>query len=808
MEVLWLDRAMEFAVWFRRATGGRRAPYSYQTRLALADAWPQLLRAPTGAGKTAAVTLAWLWRRRQAGPAVRRSTPRRLVWCLPMRVLAEQTHAAITEWLGNLGLLARRAGEAGQVLPVLLMGGQKHPDWWLYPEQEQVLVGTQEMLLSRALCRGYGASRYQWPVEFGLLHNDALWVLDEVQLMGEGMATTAQLQAWRERLGTLRPACTLWVSATVAPEWLATVDHPAPGHVLEPDERDYADVTTDLPKRWRAEKVVQRSPVPGSDLPGLAAEILRNHRPGTLTLAVVNTVERAVQLHAALAARVPQPGPALHLVHGRFRPRDRRQWLEGPLAPPPAPSGRIVVATQVVEAGVDLDACTLWTEVAPWPSLVQRFGRCNRYGSQAEARIFWLDAEPKPYGEAELGIARERLAELEGRSAAPVVLAGIPLPDPSPPDHMLRGRDLVGLFDTTPDLSGNDLDVSRFIRTLDDVDAYVFWREWGEGRPPAQMALPRPEELCPVPVPLLRKFLQGCRGWVLDHLEGGWAPADPNELRPGQAVLLPCRAGGYSPELGWTGREGRVPEVEQVDPAPPAESDLLGGDPESEGQRDWQPVDRHTEQVVTVLQRLVAELGDAGLPGWQQQALACAARWHDAGKGHPVFQETLRRLQPPAADAVWAKSPRRAGRHSRPHFRHELASALVFLATRDWAHDVATNLTAYLIAAHHGKVRLAIRSFPDEAEPEASGVRVALGVHEGDALGPVPLGGDVMAPATVLTLEPMELGASPRTGPSWLERVLSLRDHPELGPFRLSYLEALLRAADVRASAGEGVPHD
>jgi CRISPR-associated endonuclease/helicase Cas3 len=36
---------------------------------------------------------------------------------------------------------------------------------------------------------------------------------------------------------------------------------------------------------------------------------------------------------------------------------------------------------------------------------------------------------------------------------------------------------------------------------------------------------------------------------------------------------------------------------------------------------------------------------------------------------------------------------------------------------------------------------------------------------------------------------------------SWAGQALKLRDH--LGPFRLAYLEALLRAADLRASKKE-----
>ena len=46
----------------------------------------------------------------------------------------------------------------------------------------------------------------------------------------------------------------------------------------------------------------------------------------------------------------------------------------------------------------------------------------------------------------------------------------------------------------------------------------------------------------------------------------------------------------------------------------------------------------------------------------------------------------------------------------------------------------------------------------------------------------------------------MELGENETTGPSWLSRMLTLRDDPGSGVFRLAFLEALLRVADWRAS--------
>jgi CRISPR-associated endonuclease/helicase Cas3 len=57
------------------------------------------------------------------------------------------------------------------------------------------------------------------------------------------------------------------------------------------------------------------------------------------------------------------------------------------------------------------------------------------------------------------------------------------------------------------------------------------------------------------------------------------------------------------------------------------------------------------------------------------------------------------------------------------------------------------------------------------------------------------------APKITLTLDPMELGLSQRYGASWRERMQFLLER--LGPFRLAYLEGLLRAADCRASDEE-----
>ncbi len=790
---------------FHAATG--REPFPYQTVLAEASTLPDLLRVPTGGGKTAAAVLGWLYRRRfhpDAGD--RRAAPRRLVYCLPMRVLVEQTVAAAREWVERLGL-------AADVGIFQLMGGAVEDDWVRHPEREAILVGTMDMLLSRAMNRGFAASRFRWPIEYGLLNNDCLWVLDEVQLMGNGLATSAQLAAFRQILGTARPCPSLWMSATVAPGWLATVDHPAASSVLELDD---ADLATELGRRVRAPKRLNRLAV--ENWPDGAA-VLDLHRPGTLTLVVTNTVDRARRLFEDLR-RVAPTELDIQLLHSRFRPPDRRAAVERIRSPIPD-AGRVLVATQVVEAGVDLSAATLVTELAPWGSIVQRLGRCNRFAEYGEAGMAWVDLgdkEAKPYDAEEMATARRLLTDLEGESVHPLALESLGPGDPPRVRHVMRRADVVDLFDTEPDLAGNDVDVSRFIRDDADVDVHVFWRRLEGGEAPGDLSRPFSEELCPVPVWEVRGFLDRGRGkrrpppaFAWDHLARRWRQLRPEELRPGLILLLDSEAGGYEASVGWDPKAaGPVAPV-----GPPAaaaaearQEEDLEGDPPEETSGAWVPLPDHLEHVQAQLRELLGLVGPA-LEEWMRQALEVAAFWHDVGKAHEVFQEAL--LRPVAqeeralrATQCWAKGPlgHRLS-YRRRYFRHELASALALLAAPPESHGLggqALDLAAYLVAAHHGKVRVAIRSLPGEQRPPEADRRFARGVWDGERLGAVRLNGE-MLPEVALDLSLMEVGRGEDGRPSWTERVLRLRE--DLGPFRLAFLEALLRVADWEASAEE-----
>jgi len=802
-----------FEDFFRRATKDEKSPsgydpYPFQKRFATSIQMPELIDVPTGMGKTDAVILGWLWKRRfDPRKEIRNQTPRRLIYCLPMRVLVEQTRDKARNWLKNLDMLSDQPGNKEAIVVTVLMGGEDKDDWDIHPERDAIIIGTQDMLLSRALNRGYGMSRYRWPTHFGLLNNDCLWVLDEVQLMGRGLTTTAQLAAFRRKLGTLGNTKTIWMSATLEPEWLRTADYEPDtdsGNIFKLGENDLAEKRID--SRIKASKKLGQADSKMDDLNGLADEILNKHKldlTGARTLVVLNTVRRAVELHSAIKKKGTQA--KLILIHSRFRPQDRKNVIEAMLSKT-GNEGMIVISTQVVEAGVDISSRLLYTELAPWSSLVQRFGRCNRSGEYGCAEVYWIDiptgtdSKALPYQNEELDEARELLLKLNEKNVSSSSLPKVSLPF----NHaqVIRRKDLIDLFDTTPDLTGHDIDISRFIRETSERDVQVFWRDLPNEGPSEDEPRPQRKELCSVPIGDLRDLIKkGSNAWVWDALEGVWSRLGKSmPVLPGSMVMLRADEGYYSDVTGWDPKSKSPVSVISREDKPLG--DRYADDGTSAG--DWETIAEHTNDVVSTMTKIVDELG---LKDGNRSILLEASRWHDSGKAHNAFQamiepDELKKFSNPPA----AKAPRNAwrkGRHPnhfrendgrRKYFRHELVSGILALQHAE------PDLVAYLAAAHHGKVRLSIRSMPDEYQPQ-NGSRFARGVWEGDKVAEVDLGSGIRLPATTLDLSYMDLGYGPN-GKSWLSRMLFLRDSPDFGPFRLSYMEALMKAADEIASGG------
>ncbi len=679
---------MEFDNFFNAATNF--APYPWQEEVAK-EGFPEVIMVPTGLGKTEGVVLAWAYRRLCLKAA---SEPRHLVYCLPMRVLVQQTRDLLNECFGRL----RKHGLDVDVH--VLMGGDVDEDWVRNPENPWVLIGTQDMLLSRALNRGYGMSRFDWPMHFGLLNNDCRWIIDEVQLMGSGLWTTAQLDWMRQkRFSTLFPCPTTWMSATVGIDFLATTDRKCDGlnkvkpYIMKWDIPSSANLS--LRQRMLALRDAKR-PVEIADPPKggkvvpwphwLVERIVREHRSGTLSLVVCNTVSKAREIFDALPADNPKI-----LLTSRFREKDRRKNESELIAfeasrktaggqAVPNNLGLICVSTQVVEAGMDISAHRLWSEIAPWPSIVQRLGRLNRDGLDQEAvAILWSNEKPTrkkgvrigPYLaeeivtarnllqtyaiESQKGTARDALGTLETKEKVKLKESLVPKPSPLP-----RAIDVYGLFSTERDLFGGFTDVSAFVRDNDpDADVAVFWRTWPGKFGPREDALIGPDvdsrETVNVPCGKLQRFVKDARSriWMWNDEDGQWTSMNPGDIRPGMRLMLPSDAGGYVADKGWTGRSSDQLQLDDL--PPPGRGRALHDDARSETGY-WCDLPKHLNDARGEAENMCRALGlDVSWPDLAK-AIIEADGYHDIGKAHPQWYQALptRDARP---DMLLAKSP-------------------------------------------------------------------------------------------------------------------------------------------------------
>lgn len=662
---------LNFDTFFKDATGFGR--YEWQRKVA-EHGLPPVLPIPTGLGKTEGVVLAWAWRRLVAGY----DEPLHLVYCLPMRTLVRQTVDRLRRCFDALQAKQNIAVDVHQ-----LMGGAIDEKWARWPDKPWVLVGTQDQLLSRALNRGYSMSRFEWPIHFGLLNQDCLWVIDEVQLMGPGLWTTAQLDWMRQkRFPSLKACRTTWMSATVSRSFLSTVDR----------KRDELDIVPLFESRLETDPKVQwwrdaKRPVDWLQhvtAESIARDVNQKHRCGTLSLVICNTVKMARNVFRALADTQPKI-----LLTSRFRRQDREKYerrllsfeaerREHPDAAIPEHPGLVCVSTQIVEAGVDISAHQLWSELAPWASILQRLGRLNRNGRDQEARAwFWETPQENRNKEERIGpydpddIARAKklleafcllsqsnpfsiaVEQLAAKHEAELDAALQPKPTPLP-----RALDVHGLFSTERDVHGGFTDVSAFVRGEDpDADVTVFWREWSGDTPPKGDELDGPdlnlgEEGCPITVFRLKEVLKTRRssGWLWNDEAERWERAAPDELRPGMVVMLHRDVGGYDVNEGWTGEKQSV-----LSDVPRAGSGHALRDDSRTECGYWSRLEVHLSDTKREAEQLCDGLGLGD--GDERRAVVEAAGLHDLGKAHPQWQTAL-----PALSALqggpWAKCPR------------------------------------------------------------------------------------------------------------------------------------------------------
>ena len=355
-----------FTSWFHKLRGF--SPYPWQARLfssLVAGHIPQNLGAPTGAGKTNVIPC-WLLALVQ-NPDL----PHRLVYVVDRRSVVDQSTKVVEEMyakISNESLAASLNLSEGLGINTLRGEYADNQEWSRLPHRPSMVCGTVDMVGSRLLFSGYGDGAYSRALHAGLLGNDTLIVFDECHLVPAFATLLENIQHAGRKL---KPFHVMLMSATGSG-----------GSDISLNEDDLN--TEPLKSRLQAVKTVRiiNHPQPIKKIISLAKD-----SPPMRTIVFVQSPSTAVEV----GTNLHNSGKVV-LLTGTMRGKERDDLVDNPVfqaftkAEEPAES-HFLVATSAGEVGIDLTCSRLVTDATYAPSLVQRFGRCNRFAECEAAQI-------------------------------------------------------------------------------------------------------------------------------------------------------------------------------------------------------------------------------------------------------------------------------------------------------------------------------------------------------------------------------------------------------------------------------------
>jgi CRISPR-associated endonuclease/helicase Cas3 len=529
-----------------------------------------VVRAPTGAGKTWAVLAPFLCGGWTAQPA-------RLIYALPLRSLANGIYREAREAAGKIGkpLEPVVEGKLETQHPFVTLQTGEQPDDPFF-DRGRVIVTTYDQVLSGLLCGPYGLSERLHNLNAAAI-TGSLVVFDEFHLMPPSRAFLTALAALRLFTGLCQ---SVWMTATAtAPleQLLCSVLSAVP--VPEGDAAMRAMLES-LPSVTSVRRVLVSEPMPLT-----ADAVLKHHH--RRSIAIVNTVGRAQDLFRELSTKlVHRTEVKLIVLHSRFFGDDRHRIearLQELFGKGAEGASAILIATQVVEAGLDISCEQLHTELCPMNSLAQRAGRCARFaGETGTVHVYPTPNSPfswLPYGDLvredpAITTTRELLSQHTEYNLDPALVAewvqrvhGHADEEATRPGYRRRIKELTDcIFRNT--IQREPTGIAHLIRGEDSESIRVLIAD--------ESALPES--------PSRTESLSLSRWSIAPHLNGrakvGWYwsaeeqhPWQPLEDRANlggtYAVCLRPEFAGYSPELGLRlGQPGQQSPARTEPPRP------------------------------------------------------------------------------------------------------------------------------------------------------------------------------------------------------------------------------------------------
>lgn len=599
-----------FHEWYQAINYGR-APFPWQSRLAEqvgeTGEWPELVGIPTGLGKTACIDIAIWTLARQADRAPgERTAPTRIWWVVNRRLLVDDTYrhasriaALLTDpqnppsvvvdakplsidritgvAAATVETMAARLRSIAGVGPPLqtlrLRGGDSHnrPST---PAQPAIICSTIPMYGSRVLFRGYGSSRSMRPIDAALAGTDSLVLLDEAHLaqplrvLLDAIGGHDGLGAGSEQVLPNRRKGVVVASLT------ATGSPRADRFDLNDDDR----ANKDIQERLDASKPLGIQQHAGGDparvITSAARELLDSldPEPAAGILVFANTPKTALAIAKALDSRRDCD---VRVATGRIRGVEASETVDAitdrmRAGQSPGEQGDkhlVVVTTQTLEVGADLDADYLITEACGFRALTQRLGRLNRLGKRPHARGVYVHVVPKDgqwpvYGNEPARVLEQLLGSIgfdEAVDMSPGNIVNVLGNTPEEtPDAPVLAEALLGEWVKTTTPPPGEAPVEPYFsgRLEQERDIDVVWRVHVPGIDNRIWPRISSQEVVSVPLYEAREALAGADcvrigadQTTVEHFAGD--DSGGMALRPGDTVVVSCGAGKLNSNGHW-----------------------------------------------------------------------------------------------------------------------------------------------------------------------------------------------------------------------------------------------------------------
>lgn len=376
---------------FEEITGFR--PYNFQNEMInkFCSGKNIILQAPTGSGKTWASIIPFIIANKEGI-----TFPKKLIYSLPLRTLANSLHDTVSK---NKFIKENS-------IKVALQTGENPDDRFF---ESDIIFTTIDQTLSSILGFPYALPQKLANVNAGAVISSYL-IFDEFHLLDpeRSLTTTANLL---KKLRDIAPFCLM--TATLSKSILESLAKHLDAEIVEVGKDEIKTL-----KNYGNKKIIS------IDSNFITAEKIIQHH-NNRSIVITNTVGGCQEIYHDLMREKYLKDAEIICIHSRFFQRDR-QGKENrikELFGEDSNANAILISTQVIEVGIDISCEVMHTEISPINSLLQRVGRCARFGNES-GEIYIYDVKPGnngkksylPYAKVLCECTFQELKKREGES--------------------------------------------------------------------------------------------------------------------------------------------------------------------------------------------------------------------------------------------------------------------------------------------------------------------------------------------------------------------------------------------------------